>query len=142
MKTIRKRSAGGIVYSDGKVLVIRVRPENEIVFPKGTIEAGESPEQTAVREIQEETGYEVVIKAPICVMQYEFDENGKHYHKTVYQYLFEIVDKDKPPVPRRQPGEDFEGIWLSFTEAFDKLTHENNKQTLRQAIDLINDVSP
>jgi 8-oxo-dGTP pyrophosphatase MutT (NUDIX family) len=140
--TIKKRSAGGVVYCDGKVLVIKVIPQNEIVFPKGTIEIGETPEETAVREIYEETGYKAVIKAPIGITEYEFDEDGKHFHKTVYQYLLELVDNNAQPTPNREEGEDFENLWLSFVEANNKLTHENSKKTLRAAIDLINDVTP
>ncbi|HUC96151.1 MAG TPA: NUDIX domain-containing protein, partial [Candidatus Saccharimonadales bacterium] len=134
--------AGGVVYCDGKVLAIRAVPQNEVAFPKGTIETGETPEETAVREIFEETGYESVIKAPIGITEYEFDEDGKHFHKTVYQYLFELVDKNKQPTPHREEGEDFENLWLSFNEAFNELTHENSKNILRAAIDLINDVTP
>jgi NAD-specific glutamate dehydrogenase len=75
-------------------------------------------------------------------MEYEFDEDGKHFHKTIYQYLFELVDKNKQPTPHREEGEDFENLWLSFDEAFNELTHENSKNILRTAIDLINNVTP
>ena len=84
-ETIEKQSAGGIVYADGKVLAIRAIPQNVILFPKGTIEADETPEQTAIREVFEETGYKTIIKAPLGSITYEFDEeDGKHYHKTVH----------------------------------------------------------
>lgn len=79
-ETIEKQSAGGIVYADGKVLAIRAIPQNVILFPKGTIEADETPEQTTIREVFEETGYKTIIKAPLGSITYEFDEeDGKHY---------------------------------------------------------------
>lgn len=52
------------------------------MFPKGTIELDETPEQAAVREILEETGHHVKIKAPLGEVSYEFDEDdGKRYKK-------------------------------------------------------------
>lgn len=82
---IHKKSAGGIVCcSKGKILTLNVTKYGEIVFPKGTIEPGESPEDAAVREVLEETGYHVKVRAPLGEVSYEFDDDGKRYRKTVY----------------------------------------------------------
>ena len=72
---IEKLSAGGIVHSDGKFLVIKAIPYDETILPKGTIEEGETPEQTAVREVLEETGYKTSITAKLGEISYEFDED-------------------------------------------------------------------
>lgn len=40
-RTIQRYSAGGIVFSEGKVLAIKVTPHNEVIFPKRTIDEGE-----------------------------------------------------------------------------------------------------
>ena len=79
---IHKKSAGGIVHSNGKFLTLYVTKYGEVVFPKGTIELDETPEQAAIREISEETGYRVRIKAPLGRVSYEFNEDdGKQYKK-------------------------------------------------------------
>ena len=135
---IEKQSAGGIVHSDGKFLVIKAIPYGETVLPKGTIEEGETPEQTAVREVLEETGYKTSITAKLGEISYEFDEDdGKRYHKTVYYYLMDLIDKDAEPIPDRQEGEDFENIWLTADEGMLQLTHDNSKDMLQKALEIL-----
>ena len=135
---IQKRSAGGIVHSNGKFLTLNVTNYGEIVFPKGTIEPSETPEQAAVREILEETGYHVDIKAPLGEVSYEFNEDdGKRYRKTVYHFLFELVDENEQPNPNREDHENEEGIenlWLTKEEALTRLTHDESKDTLQKAL--------
>ena len=139
---IHKKSAGGIVYSNGKFLALNVTKYGEIVFPKGTIELDETPEQAAVREILEETGYHVKIKAPLGEVSYEFDENdGNRYKKTVHYYLFELIDENEQPQPNREDHESDEGIeslWLSFDDTLERLTHNESKEKLQKAAGLLN----
>lgn len=135
---IEKRSAGGIVHSDGRFLVIKAVPYDEIILPKGTIEDGESSEQTAVREVLEETGYKAKITDTLGEITYEFDEeDGNRYRKTVYYYLMDLVDKDAEPVPDRQDGECFENIWLTANEAMSQLTHDTSKKMFQQALNIL-----
>ena len=50
-----RQEAGGVVLLDGQVVLHRTAKDN-LNFPKGRIERGETPEQAAVREVREETG--------------------------------------------------------------------------------------
>lgn len=140
---IHKKSAGGIVHSSGKFLTLYVTKYGEVVFPKGTIESHETPEQAAVREILEETGHHVKIKAPLGEVSYEFDEDdGKRYKKTIHYYLFELIDENEQPKPNREDHESDEGIenlWLSFDDALKRLTHNESKEKLQKAAGLLND---
>lgn len=100
---IHKKSAGGIVCcSKGKILTLNVTKYGEIVFPKGTIEPGESPEYAAVREVLEETGYHVKVRAPLGEISYEFDDD-KRYRKTVYCLLLSTGVGGRKRNSRAQP---------------------------------------
>ena len=114
-------SAGGIVMNDGMVLIITSALRDSVDLPKGTIEDGESIEMTAVREVEEETGYRVRIVGDIGSLTYDFEgKDGKLWRKTVSYFLMELADT-KPPVKNLQDGEDFENEWVSPSEAIARL---------------------
>lgn len=132
--TIRKFSAGGVVYSAGKVLAIKWISKKWIEFPKGTIEANESKENTCVREVMEETGYRTKIIQPLGDVTFEFDwTDSKHHRKTVYHYLLELADDNKP-TPKREENEDYENIWLTPQEANEQLSFDTDKEVLQRAM--------
>jgi 8-oxo-dGTP pyrophosphatase MutT (NUDIX family) len=130
---INKHSAGGVVIHENKVLAISWTTREYIAFPKGGINNGESSKAAAVREVFEETGYHTKVVAPINSWTYEFDENSKHYRKTVDYYLMELID-DATPTPERETGEDFENLWLDFDSAHTKLTFGDAKGALKIAL--------
>ena len=138
-KTIRVFSSGGIVYHEGKVLTISWRTKSSIEFPKGTIEPGETKEETCIREVQEETGYKTRIIQPLNASTFEFShgDDNRHYKKTVYNYLLEIVDPQDEPTPQRLPTERYDNLWLTINEAVDRLTYDNAKATLKEAVQYI-----
>ena len=63
-------------------------------MPKGTPNAGESLEETAVREVSEETGLQVRIVDKVGVVEYWFAREGVRYHKWVHHYLLEAIGGD------------------------------------------------
>lgn len=63
-------------------------------LPKGTPAPGESLEETALREVSEETGLQVRIVGKIGTIQYWFSRNGVRYHKWVHHYLMEATGGD------------------------------------------------
>ena len=136
-KVIQKYAAGGVVYHKGKVLTIKHLVRNSVEFPKGHIENNETKEQTALREVFEETGYKAKIIKPLGDITFEYDwDDGKRYRKTVYYYLMDLAD-DNPPIPNREAGEDFENLWLIPTEAKQLLTHEDSKEILTRTVQAI-----
>ena len=93
----RIESAGGVIIRSGKadaevVLCGRSQPE-EWRLPKGTPEPGESREETAVREVLEETGLQVGILESLGHIEYMFKAKSNHetYLKRVYFYLMECI---------------------------------------------------
>jgi 8-oxo-dGTP pyrophosphatase MutT (NUDIX family) len=63
-------------------------------LPKGTPDGDETPEQTAVREVAEETGLEVRIVDAIGEIHYRFVRDGVRIDKTVRYFLMEAVGGD------------------------------------------------
>lgn len=134
-KEIRKYSAGGVIYRNGKVLTIKWLSKDSIEFPKGTIEDGESPEQACIREVFEETGYKTRIIRPLTVSTFEYDwgDTKEHHVKTVHYYLLELINSDEP-APRREGHEDFDNLWLTPEEAFRQLTFSDAREVLEKVV--------
>ena len=63
-------------------------------LPKGTPDGGESPEETALREVTEETGLEVRILDTVGDVHYRFVREGRRIDKTVHYYLMEATGGD------------------------------------------------
>jgi 8-oxo-dGTP pyrophosphatase MutT (NUDIX family) len=96
-KRVDEVSAGGLVIdqSGTKGLLIGRRDLKDATgtrllwsLPKGHIEAGETPEMAAVREVAEETGIESTITRELGVIDFWFMAGGKRIHKTVHHFLF------------------------------------------------------
>lgn len=134
MNTIEKVSAGGVILRGKDVCVLYVPDYDEMVFPKGTIENGESPETASIREVLEETGYHVKIVEKLDSITYEFNEEGCHYKKTVHYYLMNLLNESEVPVPHLEGYEAFETRWLDARDALEMLTHDVNKKLLQKAL--------
>jgi ADP-ribose pyrophosphatase len=91
-------SAGGIVtrYEGGRPWLVvgsrrRDRDTRTWCLPKGTPEAGETTQQTAIREVAEETGLQVRITGPLDSIAYDFLQSGRRIHKTVHYFMMEPI---------------------------------------------------
>ena len=102
---------------------------------KGTPDPGESLEETALREVREETGLDVEIKQPIKSIDYWFaDRVGKvRYHKTVHFYLMVPTGGD----PSLHDPEFDVVEWFPFNKALESLQYTNEADVLSCAKDLI-----
>jgi len=138
---INKISAGGVVIKDDQVLTIKWLSHKTVEFPKGTIEDGELPSETALREVKEETGYDTEILAELGDVVYEFDwEDGNHYRKTVTFYLMQLANENNP-VKNLQAGEDFENYWVNINDAKEILSHDDSKEMFDRALKTLKLVS-
>lgn len=126
-------SAGGIVINNGQILVLKWTDRNFVCLPKGGIQASESSENAAIREVKEETGYDTSIVEFINSWGYSFVENGKSYHKVVDYYLMKLRNTNNP-LPAREAEEFFTAQWLSIDDALQSFTYEDARQATLMAI--------
>lgn len=119
LRNARAVSAGGIVVrQEGErsqlLLGRRSRDRQRVIWslPKGTPDAGESLDETALREVSEETGLRVRIVAPLGEIHYWFVRQGTRFSKTVHYYLMESLGGDLAEHDR-----EFDEVrWVDFDE--------------------------
>ena len=129
-------AAGGIVLSENKILLVKNKKGDSSAdseswwgYPKGHLEEGEKPSEAAVREVYEETGFEVKIvnNKPVAESRYEIERSGEVLQKTVWFYEMEIVESFK-----NEPDDEIDEIALvDFESALDLLTHEEDRKILK-----------
>ena len=98
-------------------------------LPKGTPDPGESTEETALREVAEETGLEVRIVAPLPSIEYTFVQDGTRIRKTVHYFLMEPTGGDLA-----RHDHEFETVrWVPFDEAPALLTFQTERDLVTTA---------
>jgi len=140
LRTATATSAGGIVvrYEAGRPhLVIGSRRREREGFtwtlPKGTPKRGESTEETAIREVAEETGLEVRITGPLDAIEYWFVQSGTRIHKTVHYFLMEPTGGDLS----RHDREFHQVRWVTFDDAGATLTFETERALVARAAEVL-----
>jgi 8-oxo-dGTP pyrophosphatase MutT (NUDIX family) len=140
-KRVDEVSAGGLVidFSGTKGLLIgRIDQKDETrekllwSLPKGHIEAGETPEEAALREVAEETGIQSEILRELGVIDFWFMAGGKRIHKTVHHYLFREVGGKLAP----QVTEVDEVRWFPLNEIVDRLAYPDERKLIARSGDL------
>ena len=135
----RAISAGGIVLrrsaAEPELLLGRRRRERDGVtwsLPKGTPDGAETHEQTALREVEEETGIEVRILAPIGPIEYYFVQRGTRIHKTVHYFLMEAIGGDLA-----DHDHEFDEVrWVPLSEAQALMSFPTEREILTRALPL------
>ena len=137
-KRVDEVSAGGLVidFSGTRGLLIgridhKDASRERLLWslPKGHIEAGETPEQAAIREVQEETGITSEITKSIGVIDFWFMAGGKRIHKTVHHFIFKEVSGELTP----QISEVDEVSWFPLSEIIDRLAYPDEKKLIAKS---------
>lgn len=128
-------SAGGLIFNnDAVLLIVWDPPRSTYDFPKGHIEAGESAEVAAVREVFEETGYKTKVSKYIDSNDYYFQTpKGEWRHKVVDYFLLDLIDPQQYEVAR-ELYETFENAWVPISEAPNVITKPINAAVFNKAL--------
>jgi 8-oxo-dGTP pyrophosphatase MutT (NUDIX family) len=133
LRTARATSAGGVVYRelDGRMQVALAHRRSPRLWalPKGTPDAGETIEETAVRETREETGLEVEIERPLRSIRYFFVRGTTRFNKNVHFFLMRAVGGS----PEDHDAEFDEVRWVDLSEALALLTHATERSVVEEA---------
>lgn len=113
-----------------EVVLCYRQSENLWALPKGTPEEGESIEETARREVTEESGLEVVSGPSVGENRYSFGRDGIIYEKVVYFYLMSAVGGDTG-----RHDEEFDLVeWVPVKQAMEQLTFKNESRIVEKAL--------
>jgi 8-oxo-dGTP pyrophosphatase MutT (NUDIX family) len=133
-----EKSCGAIVFfgeGDGRKYLLLKHSNNYFGFPKGRVEAGESEEETARREIFEEIGILMPQFVPEFKesISYFYTRSGKTMLKEVFLFLAESKSQE---IKISDEHTGFE--WASFSEASEKIAFPNSKAVLKKAEAFLN----
>ena len=134
-------SSGGVAFRNTaagvEVALISVGPAKRWQLPKGLVDAGETPEVTALREVREEAGIVTELVERIDTIAYWYVGNkGKQrvrFHKFVHFFLLRY----KTGQVQDHDHEVNEARWVSIAEAVKMLTFKSERQALEKAAELI-----
>jgi bis(5'-nucleosidyl)-tetraphosphatase len=132
-----ERSCGLVVFNKNKILLLKYSNNEEEGegghwdFPKGHVELNETEIETALRELEEETGISQVklVDNFRHLIKYTFFRKSKPISKEVIFFLASTLEEEV-----RLSHEHIDYAWLSFEDAIIKLTYDNARNILKKAI--------
>lgn len=137
----REASAGGIVIRESagswEVAVIRPHGRSLWALPKGHVDPGETPEQTATREVREETGLTASLLSSLGEIRYVYQFRGQRIFKRVHFFLFRYESGELgvlPPGPRVEVDE---ARWIPLAQLVPMLGYKGEKSIAARAVRLL-----
>jgi 8-oxo-dGTP pyrophosphatase MutT (NUDIX family) len=137
---IEEVSAGGLVLDRSSTpwkaaLIARVDRRGRLIWslPKGHVEAGETNEQAAIREVEEETGIQSSVLMLLGTIDFWFMAEEKRIHKTVHHFILdaqggELSDEDR---------EVDEVAWIPIDEVEGKLAYPDERKLMARVPELL-----
>ena len=121
-------AAGGVVVRDGaagtEVCLVHRPRYDDWTFPKGKLDPGESSEDAALREVEEETGLRCTLEAELPSTEYR---DNKDRDKVVRYWQMEVHED-----PGFVPNDEVDELrWLPMAEAAELLTYERDRELLQ-----------
>jgi len=134
----QERSAGGVVVRGDEAIVIvptrrGAQGQRVLALPKGHVDPGETPDQTALREVREETGVEAELVEKLGDVRYFYQRRGRRIFKRVtfyrFAYLAGSLDDHDDEVE--------EARWMPLAEAAEALSYEGEREMAARALSAI-----
>jgi 8-oxo-dGTP pyrophosphatase MutT (NUDIX family) len=141
--TVDETSAGGLVVKQDEggilvALIARYDRRKRLVWslPKGHVEAGETVEQAALREVLEETGLTAKIVAPLGIIDFWFAVEDRRIHKTVHHFLMKyqrgvLCDDDLEVV---------DVAWVPLDDVSSRLAYRDERRLVAKARGMLGDI--
>ena len=134
MSTEHEVSYGGVVVRGDDVMVIVPHGRRRILgLPKGGAHAGERPEQTAAREVREETGISATVREPLGQVDYTYRRAGRRIDKTVHFFLCEFEEGDTAD----HDHEVDDARWMPLADARSRLTYPGEREMIERALSIL-----
>lgn len=137
--TLRELSFGGVVVrgsvADGTAEVVTIVPRGKtlLALPKGGADADETGDQTAVREVREESGVNASVRAELGEVTYWYRRGGRSVRKTVRFYLCDYVSGSTDD----HDHEVEEARWVPLEEAETVLAYPGEREMIARARSLL-----
>jgi 8-oxo-dGTP diphosphatase len=134
MSTEHEVSYGGVVVRGDDVIVIVPRGRRRVLgLPKGGPNPGETPEETAAREVREETGVTATVRERLGQVDYTYRRGGRPIDKTVHFYLCEYEDGDTAD----HDHEVEDARWMPLADARRRLTYPGERAMIARALSIL-----
>ncbi len=143
-QTVEEVSAGGLVVdrtgtAPQAALIGRHDRRGRLLWslPKGHLERGETYEDAAVREVEEETGIRGRLLAPLGTIDFWFVADGRRIHKTVHHFLFEAAGGSLSD----EDAEVVEVAWVPLDELPSRLAYADERRLVGRVAGLLADTA-
>jgi len=144
---VREISAGGVVIrkSGAKWEMAAIQPQREpaptskkalLALPKGLVDAGEKPEQTAIREVLEETGLSAALVSKLRDIKYVYVRSwgdGERVFKIVSFYLLRYLSGEIDSIDAKMRVEVKRALWIPVEDAALRLTYRGEREVVQAA---------
>jgi 8-oxo-dGTP pyrophosphatase MutT (NUDIX family) len=140
MRAVREMSAGGVIYRKhaGEIEIALIRVRSRWGLPKGHVEEGENINDTAVREVREETGLEGRVSKKLGDIRYSYRDRRTagepvRIYKQVHFYLLRYLKGDV----RDHDHEVDEARWFPIEEAIRNLKYPTERKMVYRALNVL-----
>ena len=139
------KAAGGVIirlcHGSERIQreVLLIRRNGVWDLPKGKLESGESIDECAIREVEEETGVKPIqLLQPLCETFHTYREDGTDIEKSTQWYLMSAEQEDafQDMLPQREEGIT-ELRWESVERALELVHYDNLKQVMQKVADAV-----
>ena len=145
MRTVREVSAGGVIYREqqGQIYIALIHVPRRWGLPKGHVEPGERIDETAVREVREETGLRGKIQRKLGSISYTYRAKSKEgeairISKRVTFFLLRYVEGEV----QGHDHEVDEARWFLIQQALRKLVFATERKMVRRALNALTSRPP